>query len=443
MASTRSRGDGGLMYWGLKVLAGAAGAAVVGAAAWAAKNFYESSDADPRPPSDLRPPADRAWHESEESSDEETREKAKERLPRSNASSPYKRASPKQGKMDRKTLLHKLRRYHDNLVEIPQNEIDMAKEVTQIITAAIRDFIKTKKPELPLGELYPDGHVYDGMKVIRADQTSVMAPMSLDVNMWQLVPGEETVLCVPGWCLIRRQNVDYFPMGTSGWDHFVIGGYLSPRVVMKMFIRMVQESINWPSLSHAFGFQVRPAMRGLTAALDVFYGSDLQHRVHITLTPSIRFENLELVAVPHPAIQRAGRPDGLESHQNLWRESFLEAERIKLETLEDGIGCHRVCLKVVKAVTETNTELRPLRYEHLLHLLFHLCDKETRWEPDHLVDRYEDMLQYLQGALAQGALLHYFDESVNLFADLRPETLSTMHQVMSLAVSHPASLLQR
>ncbi|CAH1272877.1 MIEF1 [Branchiostoma lanceolatum] len=437
MASTRSRGDGGLLYWGLKVLAGAAGAAVVGAAAWAAKNFYKSSDAAPGPP------AERAWHESEESSDEETRERAKERLPRSNTSSPYKKPSPKQGKMDKKTLLHKLRRYHDNLAEIPQNEIDMAKEVTQIIATAIRDFIKTKKPELPLGDLYADGHVYDGMKVIRADQTTIMAPMSLDVNMWELVPGEETVLCVPGWCLIRRQNVDYFPMGTSGWDHFVIGGYLSPRVVMKMFIRMVQENIDWPSLSHCFGFQVRPKMRGLTAALDVFYGSDLQHRVQISLTPAVRFENLELVARPHPATLQAARPDGVESYQNLWRESFMEAERIKLETLEDELGCHRVCLKVVKAVTETNSELRALRYEHLLHLLFHLCDKETRWEPDHLVDRYEDMLQYLQGALAQGALLHYFDESVNLFADLPAETLQTMHKVISLAVTHPATLLQR
>ncbi|KAI8500110.1 Mitochondrial [Branchiostoma belcheri] len=438
MASTRSRGEGGLLYWGLKVLAGAAGAAVVGAAAWAAKNFYESSDAEPGPPH-ARP-----WHESEESSDEDTREKAKGRLPRSNTGSPYRKPPQgKQGKMDRKTLLHKLTRFHDNVVEIPQNEVDMAKEVTQIVATAIRDFIRTKKPELPLGELYADGHVYDGLKVIRADQTTVVVPMSLDVNMWQLVPGDETVLCVPGWCLIRRQNVDYFPMGSSGWDHFVIGGYLSPRVVGKMFTRLVQESINWPSLSHCFGFQVRPKMRGLTAALDVYYGSDLQHRLRVTVTPAIRFESLELVATPHPALLRTERPDGVESFQNLWRESFMEAERIKLETLEDGVGCHRACLRVVKAVTETNTELRAIRYEHLLHLMFHLCDKETRWQPDDLADRYEDMLQYLQGSLAKGALLHYFDESVNLFADVDTETLQTAHRVLTLAVAHPASLLRR
>ncbi|MGH0183797.1 UNVERIFIED_CONTAM: hypothetical protein FKN15_012980 [Acipenser sinensis] len=111
-------------------------------------------------------------------------------------------------------------------------------------------------------------------RVVTADHAQLMVPLVLEKNLWSPVPGEETIMNVPGFWLIRRENQEYYPRGTSYWDRCVVGGYLSPKSVLESFERVVRDSINWPAVGAALDCRVRPVVPSETIALEVQYETD-------------------------------------------------------------------------------------------------------------------------------------------------------------------------
>lgn len=92
--------------------------------------------------------------------------------------------------------------------------------------------------------------------MVTADHIQLIVPLVLEQNLWSCVPGEDTIMNVPGFFLVRRENPEYFPRGSSYWDRCVVGGYLSPKTVADTFEKVVAGSINWPAIGSLLDYVI-------------------------------------------------------------------------------------------------------------------------------------------------------------------------------------------
>ena len=97
-------------------------------------------------------------------------------------------------------------------------------------------------------------------QVVTADHAQLMVPMILEKNLWSSVPGEDTIMNMPGFWLVRRENLEYFPRGSSYWDRCMVGGYLSPKSVLEVFEKLVAGTINWPAIGSVLDYVIRPVV---------------------------------------------------------------------------------------------------------------------------------------------------------------------------------------
>ncbi len=140
-----------------------------------------------------------------------------------------------------------------------------------------------------------------------------MVPLILEKNLWSSIPGEETIMNLPGFWLVRRENLEYFPRGSSYWDRCMVGGYLSPKSVLEVFEKLVAGSINWPVIGSVLDYIIRPVVPSETLTLEVQYETD--RRLYVDFLPLLVMEDgVSLLAKPHRL--------AAERHENLWRQSF-------------------------------------------------------------------------------------------------------------------------
>lgn len=109
---------------------------------------------------------------------------------------------------------------------------------------------------MPLQDMYLSGSLYDDLQVVSADHIQLIVPLVLEQNLWSCIPGEDTIMNVPGFFLVHRENSEYFPRGSSYWDCFVIGGYISPKTVADTFEKVVAGSINWLAIGSLLDYVI-------------------------------------------------------------------------------------------------------------------------------------------------------------------------------------------
>lgn len=261
-----------------------------------------------------------------------------------------------------------------------------------------------------------------------------MVPLILEKGLWSFIPGEETIMNVPGFWLVRRENLEYFPRGCSYWDRCLIGGYLSPKSVLEMFEKLVTGSMNWPAIGSVLGYVVRPAVpshaEALALALEVQY--DSERRLHVDFLPLLVSEDaVSLIAKPH------------RERENLWRQSFWSAETTKLLALDrDDNGCRCVCLKIAKAVCKLDPALTPLNASHLANAVLLLCESERDWSREALAERFTLLIRALVGHLEAGRLPCALDHKVNLLCELTPREVDELGYTLYCSLSDPESLLR-
>lgn len=270
--------------------------------------------------------------------------------------------------------------------------------------------------------------------MVSADHAQLMVPLILEKSLWSFIPGEETIMNVPGFWLVRRENLEYFPRGSSYWDRCLIGGYLSPKSVLEVFEKLVTGCMNWPAIGSALGYVVLPAVpsqtEALTLSLEVQYDSEL--RLHVDFLPLLVSEDgVSLVAKPH------------RERENLWRQSFWSAETTKLLALDrDDNGCRCVCLKIAKAICKLNPSLAPLNAGHLANAVLLLSESEHDWSRGALAERFTQLIRTLVGHLEAGTLPCIFDHKVNLLCELTPREVDELGYTLYCSLSDPESLLR-
>uniref|UniRef100_A0A8C5QD45 Mitochondrial elongation factor 1 n=1 Tax=Leptobrachium leishanense TaxID=445787 RepID=A0A8C5QD45_9ANUR len=329
------------------------------------------------------------------------------------------------------SLQDKLVTYYKTSAAVPQMEQSCAKQAAIDICAELRNFIYNKFPDMPLRDMHLSGSLYDDLQVVRADHIQLMVPLSVERNLWSCVPGEETILNLPGFCLLRRENLEYFPRGTSYWDRCVVGGYLCPKAVVATFEKVVAGSINWPAIGSMLGYVIRPVVPSDSLILEVQYEEN--RRLFIDFLPLVALEDRTAVAKSHR----------LPRYGNMWRISQRGAETAALIGRDQhDLGCRSLCLKILKAVCRYNLPLSHLTSSHLTNILLHICEKESDWSRGVLADRFLQTLKETVGYLERGELPSAMDPKVNLFSELTAEEVDEMGYFLYSSLTEPEVLLR-
>ncbi|XP_071427019.1 mitochondrial dynamics protein MID49 [Pithys albifrons albifrons] len=327
------------------------------------------------------------------------------------------------------TLQEKLLSHHNSRLAIPEIQVSLVPQLARSISTQLQNFLRSKCPELPFGRLFLSGALLDGLEVLAADHINLMLPVVLDAGLWSLIPGEETVVRNPQYWMIKRVDLGYFPRGSSPWDRFMVGRYLSSNVLNETLHKMLVASINWPAIGSLLGCVIHPLVASRELKLEVKHD---QVELNITLFPVVEMEDKVLLAVP---------PEGLV--ENLWLESFYRAEVSKVKELDAGdSGARQRCLRILNGVCRSHPTLHKLGGSPVTHVILHLSATGSDWAEESLADRFQQVLEELVAYLEKGVLPSYFNPKINLFSELLEEEIDEMGFVLYRAMAEPELLLE-
>lgn len=334
------------------------------------------------------------------------------------------------------TLQERLQQFYHTRAALSPQEVQRAKALALDICTEIQGFLRSRHPDMPLGEMSLGGSLLDDLQVVSADHACLLVPLQLESSLWRLVPGEETLLTHPLHWMVRRVNLEYFPRGRSYWDRHLVGGYLSSEAVVNMLSKSVMETMNWPSISSTMDCVVWPVLGGSNHRLQIQVespkSSDVTSDLFISMLPVLREGEATLTA----------QPELTSPWGNAWHLSLYPWETQRLAQLDSADrGCRRLLLKILKAVCALNPALRPLRAAPLANLILHLSDSEGDWSEGGLEARFQLCVTELIGYLEQGALHSYFKPAVNLLSGLTEDQVDQMGFMLYCAVSEPEILL--
>ncbi|XP_028265054.1 mitochondrial dynamics protein MID49 [Parambassis ranga] len=335
------------------------------------------------------------------------------------------------------SLQERLQQYYNTRAGLALHEVQRAQSLALDICTEIQGFLRSRHPDMPLGEMSLGGSLLDDLQVVSADHACLLVPLQLESSLWRLIPGEETLLTHPLHWMVRRVNLEYFPRGLSYWDRYLVGGYLSAEAVVNMFSKAVMETINWPSISSTMDCLVRPVLGGPELRLEISpeneNGAESSHQpLFITMLPLLREGDVVLTA----------QIELTSPWVNAWHLSLYPWETQHLAQLDIADnGNRRHTLKILKAVCRLNPALRPLEAAPLANLIMHLSDTEGDWSESSLDVRFQQCITELIGYLEQGALHSYFKPAVNLLSSLSEDQVDQMGFMLYCAVSEPEILL--
>ncbi|XP_036595843.1 mitochondrial dynamics protein MID49 isoform X1 [Trichosurus vulpecula] len=326
------------------------------------------------------------------------------------------------------TLQERLLMYYQNRVVVSESDVTLAKQLAGDIAYELQNFLRGKFPELPFGDLSPSSTLYDGLEAVAADRTCLLVPLVLEPNLWSFIPGEDTIANDPYYWVIRRTQLEYFPRGSSPWDRFIVGGYLSSSVILEVLRKVLVGSINWPAIGSMLDCIIRPGVASEELLLEV------QHdhlELRIVIFPTAGSEDRTLLAKPQEGLL-----------ENLWQQDFYQAEVSKLHELDSAdSGARRLCLRLLQGICRHHPALNRLSVSHLAQVILHLSETETDWAPDSLADRFQQAIIELIGYLEEGSLPCYFNQHINLFGSLHEEEIDDMGFALYNVVMAPELLL--
>uniref|UniRef100_A0A250Y0Y1 Mitochondrial dynamics protein MID49 n=1 Tax=Castor canadensis TaxID=51338 RepID=A0A250Y0Y1_CASCN len=328
------------------------------------------------------------------------------------------------------TFQEKLLAFERDRVVIPAAHVALAKQLAGDIALELQSYLRNKFPELPFGALMPGGPLYDGLQAGAAEHVRLLVPLVLEPGLWSLVPGVDTVARDPRCWAVRRTQLEFCPRGSSPWDRFLVGGYLSSRVLLELLRKALTASVNWPAIGSLLGCLIRPSV-----ASELLL--EVQHE-HMELTVSV------LVAVPGASaddhLLLAWPLEGLAG--NLWLQDLYPVEAARLRALDErDAGTRRRLLLLLCVVCHSHPALERLGRGHLTQVVLRLGEEEVNWAEEVLGERFLQALELLVGSLEQANLPCHFNPSVNLLGGLWEEEIDDIGYALYSGLKAPEGLL--
>ncbi|XP_013927007.1 PREDICTED: mitochondrial dynamics protein MID49 [Thamnophis sirtalis] len=323
------------------------------------------------------------------------------------------------------TLQEKLLSFYRDHVYVSETEKAVGKQLAEDIRVELQSFLKNKSSDLPFGNISLSGYLCDDLVGQHQLEVVFNLPLVLEDHLWHLIGGEETLLDNPWYGMIKRSSLEYFTRGSSPWDKFIVGGYLSSNSINDALLKTLVASVNWPVIGSLLDCIVRPSMAPRELKLEVRHEQVL---LDITLCPVVETEGKTFLAT------FSG-----EAVENLWRRSFYAAEVSELKELDAGDGgIRRCCLLILKATFEKHPFWSRITGSDLTHVILHLSRTETDWSEAVLAVRLQQVLEELVQYLAKGSLPCFFDERVDLLSRLLPEEIDEIGCTLYEALAAPS-----
>ncbi|EPY87768.1 mitochondrial dynamics protein MID49 isoform X1 [Camelus ferus] len=329
------------------------------------------------------------------------------------------------------TFQEKLLAFEQDHVTIPVAHVALAKQLAGDVALELQAYLRSKFPALPFGAVVPGGPLFDGLQAGAADPVRLLVPLALEPGLWSLVLGTDTVARDPRCWAVRRTQLEFRPRGSSPWDRFLVGGYLSSRVLLELLRKALTASVNWPAIGSLLGCLIRPRVASEELLLEV------QH------------ERLELTVAVLLAVTGAQAGDrlllawpleGLAG--NLWLQDLYPAEAARLRALDAGdTGTRRRLLLLLCGVCRGHSVLWRLGRSHLTQVVLRLGEEEADWAEEALGERFLQALELLIGSLEQASLPCHFNPCVNLLDGLREEEVEDLGYALYCGLQAPEGLL--
>lgn len=328
------------------------------------------------------------------------------------------------------TFQEKLLAFERDRVAIPTAHVALAKQLAGDIALELQAYLRSKFQELPFGPLVPSGPLYDGLQAGAADHVRLLVPLVLELGLWSLVPGVDTVARDPRCWAVRRTQLEFCPRGSSPWDRFLVGGYLSSRVLLELLRKALATSVNWPAIGSLLGCLIRPSMASEELLLEVQH-EQLELTVAVFL--AVTGTDTEHLLLAWPLEGLAG---------NLWLQDLYPAEAARLRALDDrDAGARQRLLLLLCGVCCGHPALGRLGWCHLTQVVLRLGEEEEDWAEEALGDRFLQALGLLLSSLERASLPCHLNPSVNVLSSLREEEIDDIGYALYNGLQAPEWLL--
>ncbi|OCT64460.1 mitochondrial dynamics protein MID49-like isoform X2 [Xenopus laevis] len=329
------------------------------------------------------------------------------------------------------TLQERLLNYHAHHASVPEAQMEEARQLLLEIKKELQEFLRAKLPEIPFLALQLGGSLGDRLPVSCLDHACLIIPLVLESDLWCVIPGQQTILSDPNFCMVKRTDLEYTARGSSPWDRFLVGAYLSSQTMVQSLHKTVVGSINWQAIGTVLDCTIKPNIATDELKLEVVH--PYFHMI-IRILPMAVIKDGDFLA--HCC---AGAPA-----DNLWQQSFYKEEVSRLQELDNSdSGIRLKCFQILKGVCRDCPSLSHLNSTHLRHTLLHLSTESSDWTETALADRFLRVLEELIGSLDKGFLPSYFNDKLNLFSSLRAEDIDELGYGLYQVFSEPDDLLNR
>ncbi|OWK13961.1 MIEF2 [Cervus elaphus hippelaphus] len=269
-----------------------------------------------------------------------------------------------------------------------------------------------------------------GLQAGAADPVRLLVPLALEPGLWSLVAGLDTVAQDPRCWAVRRTQLEFRPRGSSPWDRFLVGGYLSSRVLLELLRKALTASVNWPAIGSLLGCLIRPRVASDELLLEVQHEC-LELTVAVLLTVAGAQDGDLLLAWPL---------EGLAG--NLWLQDWYPAEAARLRALdEQDAGTRRRLLLLLCTVCRGHPALWRLGRDRLAQVVLHLGEQEADWAEEALGEHFLQALELLLGSVERASLPSHFNRGVNLLDGLREEEIDDLGFALYRGLQAPEGLL--
>uniref|UniRef100_A0A8C6Y7F5 Mitochondrial elongation factor 2 n=1 Tax=Naja naja TaxID=35670 RepID=A0A8C6Y7F5_NAJNA len=322
------------------------------------------------------------------------------------------------------TLQEKLLSFYRDHIYVSETEKAVGKQLAEDIRVELQTFLKNKSLDLPFGNISLSGYLCDDLVGQHQLEVVFHLPLVLEDHLWHFIRGEETLVENSWYGMIKRSGLEYFTRGSSPWDKFIVGGYLSSNLINDALLKTLVASGNWPVIGSLLECIIRPSMAPRELKLEVRHEQVL---LDITLCPTVEMEGKVFLAT------FSGEPV-----ENLWQQSFYAAEVSKLKELDAGDGgIRQCCLLILKATFEKHPFWSKITGSDLTHVILHLSLTEPDWPEAMLAVRLQQVLEELVQYLAKGSLPCFFDDRIDLLSHLLPEEIDEIGCTLYQALAAP------
>ncbi|CAH1788517.1 unnamed protein product [Owenia fusiformis] len=339
-----------------------------------------------------------------------------------------------------KSLKSALNNFNKDKVEIKKDDMTAATIVMEELKKDIFRYLKGLGVPMRPFELM--GSVYEGLKVIFANEFDLLMPLDLSDCEWDLENFNEVATKAGYWRLKlgRNKHAAEVPVSKNEWckslSKYLDNGYLSAVKIRRAFQSFLQKWSDQYKKSAAPKYEINVRQGGPAVTLNVVYGSD-RRELCIDFVPAIDLRpigmptNALVVAKPPPKVLRGA------DVESLWLQSYCREEKERMNKIDQADnGCRKKCVKILKTIRLHNSQMGVLSSYVFKSILLKVCKdrKAEHWGSDSLADRFIDLLKELHSCLKTKNLPSQFNSKVNILASLEDPAIRNIETYLAKVI---------